>query len=229
MQSSIFNYKKFAFSLAEILIALVVIGVIAAITMPVIYTSYQKKLTETKVKKVYSTLNQAMIRARSDYGPASSWDWSDHWDSGTSPTKWINTYLKPYLNTSDINVYKMQYPLSEARYNCNARLRTNLVLNDGTTIHLQGGGYDWSSDPWVWIVFDINGIKGPNKVGRDIFSTYFYADKGFSSAYWVSYHRPFNKYPREEAIAHCKNNCMSSFCLELIRSNNWQIPNDYPW
>lgn len=46
------NYiKKIAFTLAEVLITLGVIGVVAAMTIPTLITSYQKHVVETKLTK----------------------------------------------------------------------------------------------------------------------------------------------------------------------------------
>ena len=53
------NYKnKFrSFTLAEVLITLVIIGVIAAITVPTLMAQYRKKEYVTQLKKAYSTLS----------------------------------------------------------------------------------------------------------------------------------------------------------------------------
>ena len=48
------------FTLAEVLITLGIIGVVAALTIPTLVANYQKKVTVTKVKKVYVTLNNAL-------------------------------------------------------------------------------------------------------------------------------------------------------------------------
>lgn len=52
--------KKKAFTLAEVLITLGIIGVVAAITMPVLINKYQEIVTVTKVKKFYSLMSQAI-------------------------------------------------------------------------------------------------------------------------------------------------------------------------
>jgi prepilin-type N-terminal cleavage/methylation domain-containing protein len=220
---------KFAFTLSEVLIALVVIGVVSAITLPTVYNSYQKKITETKVKKVYSTLNQALERARADYGPASSWNWSYGFDSGVTPDGWVNTYLKPYLNTYVPGIHNNYAFKSLGGYN--DTYKPAFFLSDGTAIEVHGACDScWSSDPWVWIKFDINGKKGPNIAGKDIFNLCFYADKGFYSANWVSVHKPYTYYRRTEVIEKCKNDgWFTTYCFDLIQSNNWQIPDDYPW
>ncbi len=55
--------KKAAFTLAEVLITLGIIGVVAAMTMPVLVAKYQHKALESAFKKTYSSLMQAMIYA----------------------------------------------------------------------------------------------------------------------------------------------------------------------
>ena len=49
-----------AFTLAEVLITLGVIGVVAAMTMPTVIKKYQEQVTVNKVKKIYSTLKMSM-------------------------------------------------------------------------------------------------------------------------------------------------------------------------
>ena len=48
--------QKLGFTLAEVLITLGIIGIVAAMTIPVLITNYQKKTTATRVKKAYSEL-----------------------------------------------------------------------------------------------------------------------------------------------------------------------------
>ena len=65
-------YKK-AFTLAEVLITLAVIGVVAALTIPTLVTKYHEKQRVTQLKKAYSVLNQAFIMAVGDYGTPDNW------------------------------------------------------------------------------------------------------------------------------------------------------------
>ena len=51
------NFK--AFTLAEVLITLGIIGVVASLTMPSVISNQNEKKTVTRVKKAYSTLQQA--------------------------------------------------------------------------------------------------------------------------------------------------------------------------
>ena len=52
--------KKYAFTLAEVLITLGIIGIVAAMTIPTLFQSYKKKMVETKLVKVSSLINQAI-------------------------------------------------------------------------------------------------------------------------------------------------------------------------
>ena len=54
---------KKAFTLAEVLITLVIIGIIAAITIPIVHQNQEKRALYSQFMKTYSTLNQAMTMA----------------------------------------------------------------------------------------------------------------------------------------------------------------------
>ncbi|MDD3237382.1 MAG: prepilin-type N-terminal cleavage/methylation domain-containing protein [Candidatus Gastranaerophilales bacterium] len=59
---------KKAFTLAEVLITLVIIGVIAAMTIPSLLNNTNKEETKTAVKKAYTTLSQAVSLAQTKNG-----------------------------------------------------------------------------------------------------------------------------------------------------------------
>jgi len=65
--------KFFAFTLAETLIVMGIIGVVAALTLPNLNNSTGEKEKIAKVKKIYSNLNDALGRAEAVYGPYSEW------------------------------------------------------------------------------------------------------------------------------------------------------------
>ncbi|MBR1680787.1 type II secretion system protein [bacterium] len=64
---------KSAFTLAETLIVMGIIGVVAALTLPNLNSSTGDKEKVTKVKKIYSNLNDAYGRAEVIYGPIDTW------------------------------------------------------------------------------------------------------------------------------------------------------------
>lgn len=70
----IMKYLKLkAFTLSEVLITLVVIGVIASITLPVIIENHVKKETVTRFQKALSVANQALALSVIQNGPVEAW------------------------------------------------------------------------------------------------------------------------------------------------------------
>ena len=59
---------KSAFTLAETLITLGIIGIVAAITIPNLIHTYQEKQTVAKLKETYSILQQAIRTAEENEG-----------------------------------------------------------------------------------------------------------------------------------------------------------------
>lgn len=60
--------KKVAFTLAEVLITLGIIGVIAALTIPTLINKYNQHVFNTQFKKAYSTISNAHAAARNEWG-----------------------------------------------------------------------------------------------------------------------------------------------------------------
>ena len=54
------NNAKNGFTLAEVLITLVIIGIVAALTIPSVINNYHKKQVGVKLKKFYSVMQQAL-------------------------------------------------------------------------------------------------------------------------------------------------------------------------
>lgn len=65
--------KLLAFTLAETLIVMGIIGVVAALTIPNLNSSTADKEKVAKLKKVYSNLNDAIGRSEAVYGNMSEW------------------------------------------------------------------------------------------------------------------------------------------------------------
>lgn len=65
---------KKAFTIAEVLITLGIIGIIAAMTLPSLITKHQKNLTISQLKRVYTVLNQALNLSQAVNGEFKYWD-----------------------------------------------------------------------------------------------------------------------------------------------------------
>lgn len=66
-----------AFTLAEVLITLGIIGIVEAMTMPALIGKWQKLVTVNKLKDAYAIIAQGVKRAEVDYGPVKEWTFKD--------------------------------------------------------------------------------------------------------------------------------------------------------
>ena len=103
------------FTLAEVLITIGIIGVVAALTLPVLIANYRKNVVVERLKKFYTVMNQAVLQATEEYGDWQQWDVAEE-------NSLMDNYLKKYLKIlkterkNDINYYyfpdgSMFYPL----------------------------------------------------------------------------------------------------------------------
>ena len=65
--------RKFAFTLAEVLITLGIIGVVAAMTLPTLVQRHREKQTVSALKSAYSIFSQAYLMAVKEYGTLDNW------------------------------------------------------------------------------------------------------------------------------------------------------------
>ena len=86
-----YKERKFAFTLAEVLITLGIIGVVAAMTMPALIHSYQQKVLQVQFKKFYSTFSNAIKYVQATNGtPMGCYYWVEN-PYTSNPAKCANT------------------------------------------------------------------------------------------------------------------------------------------
>ena len=101
---------KRGFTLAEVLITLAIIGVVAAMTIPTLLQNYKKKLVETRLLNGYSVISQAVQLSIIDNGPTNTW--KNFGPSTTSTAtyndikEWYDTYLASYLKSQKVEKAK---------------------------------------------------------------------------------------------------------------------------
>ncbi|MBQ8459498.1 type II secretion system protein [bacterium] len=172
------HFKKSAFTLAEVLITLGIIGVVSAMTIPTLMTKIQEKTTYNKLKATYAILNQAHKLAVAENGSAEGWDIGTE-DSADGARKLYEIY-KPHLKlarecgTSHGCFYEGTYKaLFSDRYawqpNSHSVYARGQLLN-GTSIAFWSNGSGCDNDQCGAIFVDINGIDPPNKAGVDYFT-----------------------------------------------------------
>ncbi|MBR6162965.1 type II secretion system protein [bacterium] len=171
-----------AFTLAEVLITLVIIGVIAAITVPTLIQQHRNEVFATALKKNYSIISQAIQRSQLDNGPVDTWDFASA-NNNESQKEFIKKYILPYFQTTKIcgfNTGNGCFKPNTAYKNITGQNTTTFdnsssdfkfVLNDGS-LYLVSIKSNCIEDRTRCIIFNIdtNGHKSPNQIGRDVFS-----------------------------------------------------------
>ena len=177
--------KKVAFTLAEVLITLGIIGVVAAMTLPTLIANYQKQVYVNQLKKAYSSLSQGFTLMMAKEGVTELKDTeafsgikveqctSSRGNFYTDSCKSIREALQStftgitfttetinykYLNgnsTSNNNVPIIHFP--DGSYILYFIFNQHLIGSTGT-IGSMGS-----------LLIDVNGYKNPNTYGRDIF------------------------------------------------------------
>ena len=90
---------KNGFTLAEILVSLGIIGVVAAMTIPNLLHDTSKQETVSKLEKEYTSLSQAVKMSEINNGNNSTWDWGTSGDAASVKAS-FDTYWAPYLRIS---------------------------------------------------------------------------------------------------------------------------------
>ena len=245
-----FSPTKTAFTLAEVLITLGIIGIVAAMTLPTLIGNYQKHVTVNKLKKSYTTLSQMFVMAQKDNGGMENWDFSNFGDVGLNSSnieehiiKVAQTYFVPYLDiledcgTRCKKVEKINYKWlsDELLSGFYDRLQYTIFLKDGSIIYisLNNNGIKIFD---ILISVDINGRKGPNVVGKDVFCYELstpnapYSGLVSKTNFWgltgVSVKR---ETLLNDSQRGCNKNASGQYCGALIQYDNWEISDDYPW
>ena len=89
----IFNKKFFAFTLAEVLVTLGILGVVSAMTMPTLMSNHQKKVYAVEMNKVYNELQQAFMKYKNDQNAVTLSE------AGLTSQATVNQFLKDYFKT----------------------------------------------------------------------------------------------------------------------------------
>lgn len=178
-----------AFTLAEILLVMGIIGIVAQMTIPTLVTSARNQEMVARLKKVYSVLEQARALTAIDQGgdisslfsPAAGsmggWnEFAKHLNLAKNCGKemgCLHTKQISIINNSTSTAEFLNFDAS------NDQQGGKGILADGTMIQLNSWEYN-CEDSYLegpvgyrhycgYIYVDLNGEKGPNTVGRDFF------------------------------------------------------------
>lgn len=162
--------RKAAFTLAEVLITLGIIGIVAAMTLPTLMASNKEKARVTNLKKIYSQMQNAWNMAIAENGDAINWDLAQT-NTGTtnedgatildhSGREKFMSYLLPYFKvTKDVTLnYEGDYSLDGRKF--------------GEAMSIKTDGSGTSGEVPMTIVtpdgflLSMGWISAPNSAGR---------------------------------------------------------------
>lgn len=220
---------KQAFTLAEVLITLGVIGVVAAMTIPTLITNYKKHIIETKLPKAIAAVNQIVRQSEAENGAMEAWD------KTLSPIEYLNSYITPYAKISQIcegegscgfeqkhNIWlNLQHQGNNYYNNPFTHRRIPFILMDGVMYVFGTAQSDGLMDNNKIIIVDINGSKKPNIFGQDVFFLERIEEKDTIVPYGIDL-------PQTTIISDCNKKGFGLYCAALIRKNSWKVPNNYP-
>ena len=231
--------KRAAFTLAEVLITLGIIGVVAAITLPTLIQNYQKQVWVNQLKKAYSSLNNGVRQMIVDQG-CSDVTCTNFWDDGY-------VVIEPSLNDNFVKSFTKTFKLSnvqELTENSIYAYPLRTIANDDEDE--ESFYYDYmvgvggtSPDGMIMflgatyggylIMVDINGLKNPNQFGRDIF-IFQISSKGLVVPTYSKDSPSGNWQTEEERVQDVNEECNPSIsasigasCGEKIIMDGWKM------
>lgn len=169
---------KFGFTLAEVLITLGIIGVVAAITIPNLMTNNKAKKLRSQFLKSYTTVQQVFKLMEAD--DVSTDPSSYNRNNGDMFYRTFKTYLagstdcygKKSIPCYDFNTDKYKNLNNTAAVWKYYFDDGQILLQDGTLLLFEQPSGEGALH--IWIFVDINGVKEPpNRLGYDLFLFYF--------------------------------------------------------
>lgn len=219
--------KFFGFTLAEVLITIVVLGVISAMTITVLIPNMQKQRLSTQLRSFHSRINQALRSSYVKNGEIAELPRSDY--SYAQNVAWLETYITPFMR-----VDKIENCHDPNQYRRNAAC-VRLINGDLFEFVVDYNGADLFYFPlgkWESIennklaskrVFPFQFAKRAQANNDDVIKSNNYIE-----AY--SYRWNGNKSDLYNNSTYgCKKGKKKFYCTKIIELNGWEIPKDYPF
>lgn len=245
--------KRYGFTLAEVLIVLGIIGIVAEVTIPTVLTSFQKQEYITGLEKAYSVFNQSLSKLASDNNCPGDLQCTGIFSGDTTA---VGNAIAPYLKTSEVcgeaagcfsGSISNAFDGSAGRQNIlkNSvsgyyKFRTvdgmNFAItsdaNNCTTSASTGATKNMQKSCGT-IRVDVNGDMKPNNFGKDIF--YFYITNGRGPLLYPyggkddATNKPWNDQSNDGVVDApsawmCNGaNLLGYFCTGRVLEEGWQM------
>ena len=223
--------KKFGFTLAEVLITLGIIGVVAAMTLPTLFGNIQKRQTVSRLQKVYAELKQAVKISSDENGDPSGWDYT------LTNEEFIKRYFAPYLKISVVNVDHTYTDFKGRPYKFfHSNYPTFITMSGAFVMFYHTPSFGAHNH----LLVDINGKTPPNRIGKDVFAFTFLDENLVTYTQYTSQGMIRELTKRQNLLSSATSGQCSytagggifgpgSYCSRLIEVDGWKIADDYPW
>ncbi len=216
------SFKRSAFTLAEVLITLAIIGVVAALIIPNFVQNYKKKVTEEKLKTAYSMFSQAVGMSVNENGSVAAWQYEKSFDLAE---KYVLPYLKSYqklTKTQYYTVYSLTEDIQYDSWPSSFRAdRPIYALPSGMTFVVSPPCQNSTQFDDPHIIVDLNGSKAPNVMGADVFRF------SIVNTNLIPSKRAYVYGACTKEMDHTRYK--GGTCSSVIAKNGWKIPDNYPY
>ena len=209
--------KLFGFTLAEVVLTMSIVGVVAAMTIPTLHYNRLKKEYTAKLKNFYSHMENAIVDMQMDKGAFQDMNYNQGSKTidGKDVFDWYMDTIDPYMGHQYVDT-----------------ARKRIYFKDGSVLwqFYPGGCLD------IW--YDVNGDKGPNRMGYDNYVFLFCFSDADRQGWFGNKEILFGTYgseinssetTRAQMLNKCKTAGSESWCSRLLQNDNWEFRSDYPY
>ena len=231
--------RSAAFTLAEVLVTLGIIGVVSAMTVPTLMQNYQRQSYITQLHKVYNEVQQGALRYMTDRNAINLME------AGLTNSAAMQTFFRENFKIVSMGTSDADMPWNNVSYkNLNGGNWTSHTWGCGPCAVLASGAWVCADNPKCYtysyggytsgygtFFVDTNGKKGPNIIGRDAFLMEFWSDGVLDLPKVSPACRTLGVCDGDsiEAIRNLGTACESSTtfshqrCFANILNNNWEM------
>lgn len=204
------------FTLAEVLITLGIIGILAAMTLPTLIQHHRKRVVETSLSRFYSNMQNAIKLSEVENGDKLYWDEMGNScqikdEDAENPEcvkgsetalVWWNKYMAKYIKTTNI---------ATTINSTNKHSAIIVKFVDGSIIALCSDGINYY-------------LNGKSYEKRDNITPTFGV-----TAFPFYWNNKKGLIPHPYTLGSCIQGKNGADCTRIIIENGWKIPDDYPF
>ncbi|MBP3925256.1 type II secretion system protein [bacterium] len=210
------NIKKTGFTLAELLVVVSILGIIAVLVIPGLVRKYNKAGFEKQLGSFYNDLSQAMTIAQAETTRFLSASALATSTTGGILKNFMQIKKEPFCGAQRTPCFADSYKSIDA----SATVASSTFCNNGTSMMLLSGAAvcitpmttneTYKKDNSADIFVDLNGPEPPNVGGKDLFRMNLYSDATIDEQVKPSVRQGAN---RENIIKKCTKSATGEGCF----------------